>query len=423
MNPGLPVGGRKGLAGLVAAGASAVLLAWVLAVIFALPLTTGPVDAEAGRQVVERQLGPGKIARADSYRSTQRWIAIGSIAIEIGLLALFTFWRPATARRVLGRLGSRPVPGAAAIGAALALALALAAVPLGLVALERGRDFGLVNQGPGGWLRDWAMTTGISILLAAAGAAIAMFMWRRLRGRFWVAASVLAAAYAIIFVWLWPVVVSPLFNRFEPLPPGSVRDDVVRLADRSGVHVGQVLEVNASRRSTTLNAYVDGIGGTRRVVLYDNALRDLDRTELRSLIAHELTHVNSHDLRRGLLYAILVIPLGALTLQMAAGGAVRRAGDDPAGPGVIPALALALAVITLVLNVPGNWLSRRIEANADAGAIALTGSRGLVGLQLDLARRNLSDPDPPAAWQFLFGTHPTTVQRIGMAEAMKGGRK
>lgn len=421
MNPGPPAGGRTGRTALIAAGGGAVLLASILAFLFALPLTTGPVDSAAGTEVVERHLGPKEIARADSYRSVQRWIGAGSIAIQLGLLAAFAFWRPAPVRRLLLRLGRRPALGAAAVGAAIALFLAVAAIPLGLVALERGRDFGLVNQGVGGWLRDWVVATGISICLAAAGAAIAMLLWRRLRGRFWVAASALAIAYAVIFVWLWPVVVSPLFNRFEPLPEGAVRSDVIRLADRSGVRVGQVLEVNASRRSTTLNAYVNGIGSTRRVVLYDNALRDLDRAELRSLIAHELTHVSSHDLRRGLIYAILVIPLGALTLQLAAGSAVQRAGDDPAGPGVIPAIALALAVITLVLNVPGNWLSRKVEANADAGAIALTGSRGLVGLQLDLARRNLSDPDPPRVWQFLFGTHPTTVQRIGMAEAMKGG--
>ncbi|MDQ2623336.1 MAG: M48 family metalloprotease, partial [Actinomycetota bacterium] len=120
------------------------------------------------------------------------------------------------------------------------------------------------------------------------------------------------------------------------------------------------------------------------------------------------------------LFAVLVIPLGVLTVQIATRLAVRRTGDDPAGPGVIPALVLSIAVVTMLLSVPGNWLSRQVEANADAEAIAMTGPQGLIDLQLRLAGGNLSDPDPPAAWHFIYGTHPTPVQRIGMAEAWGG---
>lgn len=406
------------LSGLILTAGGAVLAAWLLAMLFSLPLTSGPVDRDTAGPVVERALGPELLARAGDYRSGQRLIAVGSLAIEFGLLALFAFWRPAPVRRLFSRLARRPVVGAGLAGAGIALLLALAGLPLGLAAAARGREYGLVTQGVSGWLGDLAVSTGISMVLAFAGAAIAMVLWRRLKGRFWLAAAVLVAAWAVISVWLWPVVVSPLFNRFEPLPAGPVRTEVLRLADRSGVRVDQVLEVDASRRSSTLNAYVDGIGSTRRVVIYDNALKELDRAELSSLIAHELTHVKSNDLVRGLLYALMVIPLGALAVQAATRLAVKRSGDDPGGPAVIPALALALAVMTLLLGIPGNWLSRKVEANADAGAIALTGGRGLVGLQLRLARQNLSDPDPPAVWQSVFGTHPTTVQRVGMAEAM-----
>lgn len=421
MMPGFASGERPGLGGLLLAGVAAVAVAWLLALLFAAPLSSGPVDAGRAERVVESSLGRQEIARAERYRSGQRTIAVASLVVEFVLLGALALWRPGPLRRLLARWSRRPVAGAALVGAILVLLLAVAGIPLGLLALDRGREYGLVSQGIGGWFGDLVKSTGISMLLAAVGAAAAMALWRRLRGRFWLAASGLAIAYAVISVWLWPTVVSPLFNRFQPLPPGPVRHEALKLADRAGVSVGDVLVVDASRRSTTLNAYVDGIGSTRRMVIYDNALRDLDRTELRSLIAHELTHAASNDLRRGLIYAILVIPLGALAVQMSTRLTVARAGDDPDGPGVIPSLALALTVVTLLLNVPGNWLSRKVEANADAGAIALAGGPGLVQLQLRLARQNLADPDPPAAWQFLFGTHPTTVQRIGMAEAMGGG--
>ncbi|MCO5316105.1 MAG: M48 family metalloprotease [Solirubrobacterales bacterium] len=421
MNPGSPAAGRLKLSGLFLAAAGALLVAWVLALLFAAPLRTGPVDLERAGAVIESKLGSGEIERAEEYRSGQRRIAAASITLDLVLLGLLAFWRPAPFRRLLARLDRRPILGAGLVGAGLAALVAVAGIPLGLLALERGRDYGLISQGIGGWVGDLVVSTGITMLLAAVGAAVAMVLWRRLEGRFWLAASVLAIGYAVISVWLWPVLVSPLFNRFEPLPDGPVRREVFSLADRAGVDLGQVLEVDASRRSTGLNAYVDGIGSTRRMVIYDNALRDLNPEELRSLFAHELTHADSNDLRRGLAYAILIIPLGALSLQFATRLLVRRSGDDPGGPGVIPALAFGLTVATLVLSVPGNWLSRRVEANADAGAIALTGSHGLVELQLRLARENLADPDPPGAWQFLFGTHPTTLERIGMAEAIGAG--
>lgn len=412
---------RLKLSSLVAAALGAVVLAWVLALLFSLPLTTGPVDRGAAEATVERRLGPDRIERAESFRAGQRKLAIGATALDLAVLLALALWRPAPLRRLIRFLGRRPLLGAAAAGAGISLLLALVGLPLDLAAVGRSRDQGLTTQSTAGWLADFALSTGITALIAAVGALAAMALWRRLRGRFWLAGSALAIAYAVIFVWLWPVVVSPLFNRFEPLPDGPVRAEVLRLADRTGVDVGEVLEVDASRRSSTLNAYVNGIGSTKRVVIYDNALHDLTRPELSALIAHELAHVESNDLERGLAFAILVIPLGVLTVQLAAGLLVGRAGDDPRGPGVVPALALAIAVVTMVMAVPGNWLSRKVEANADAEAIALTGPRGLTALQLRLAERNLADPDPPAAWQFLYGTHPTTIERVGMAAAREGG--
>lgn len=417
MNFGSGTRDRLKLSSLMAAGLGAVLVAWIVLPLFSFGMTDGPIDRGAAERALERRLGPEKIERAKEYRAGQRRIAIGATVLELAVLAVLAFWRPAPLRRLIRWLGRRPLLGAAGAGAGISLLLALVALPLSLAAAGRGRDFGLVTRSVSGWFADYAMSTGIAVLLAAIGALAAMALWRRLKGGFWVAGSALVIAYAVIFVWLWPVVVSPLFNRFEPLPDGPVRTEVLRLADRAGVDVGQVYEVDASRRSATLNAYVNGIGSTKRVVLYDNAIQDLSRPELSSLIAHELAHVKSNDLQRGLLYAILVIPLGVLTVQLATRLAVRRAGDDPDGPGVVPALALSIAVVTMVLAVPGNWLSRQVEADADAEAIRMAGPDGLVALQLRLAEQNLSDPDPPAAWQFVHGTHPSTVERIGMAKA------
>ena len=395
----------------------AFLLAWLL----------GPGGGIDATQVDPRKfLDPDLIDRARDYRSGSRLLTIASMVLGLVVLAVLAVWRPPFIRSLSDRLGRRPYIGAAVAGAAITVLLVVVRFPLDLIAFNRGRDYGLITQDFSGWLGDLLVGTLIGLSLAAAGAALAMWLWRRFKRRFWIAGSILVIAYAVLFTWLWPVVISPLFNSFQTLPDGPVRQEVIRLADKAGVEVGNVYEVDASRRSSTLNAYVNGIGSSKRVVIYDNAIDQLSDAELSALIAHELSHVESNDLYRGLAFAILVIPLGVIFVQVATTALARRRGDDLRGPAIIPALALTIGLATLVLTVPGNVLSRDIEAHADRSAMELTGNPdGLIGLQVRLAESNLTDPDPPGIYQYLFGTHPTTVERISAAEAVKdqGGGK
>jgi STE24 endopeptidase len=176
--------------------------------------------------------------------------------------------------------------------------------------------------------------------------------------------------------------------------------------------------VDASRRTTGINAYVGGLGPTKRVVLYDNLLEGLDRGERRSVIAHELGHAERGDVPRGLLWLALVTPLALLGASQLAAALSRRHPDRLGEPAALPALALALAVVSFAIGVVGNQLSRRVEARADTRALELTDdSEALVRLQRELALANVSDPSPPGIYSFLFGTHPTTMERIGEALA------
>ncbi|MCB0869545.1 MAG: M48 family metalloprotease [Solirubrobacterales bacterium] len=420
MNPGPATGRGVNVSALALTGAGALLVA-VLAVLVLSPDQGPPAsDPAAAARVIAERFTPHELSEADSYRSWARAIGIASLLVQFGTLAFLAFWRGRPMRRLLERLGRHPLRGALLAGAGISLLLSLAGLPIDLAAWKLGRDFGLVSQALGPRLLDWLLATLIAIIPAAIGALIAMAMWRRLKGKFWIFASILVAAWAVIVTWLWPVVVSPLFNDFERLPDGPERSEVIRLADRAGVEVGEVYEVDASRRSSTLNAYVNGIGSSKRVVIYDNSIRELDSAEFSALVAHELGHVKANDLVRGLAFALLVIPLGVLFVQFASGSALRRNHDDFNGPALIPVLALMVTLTAFVLQVPGNALSRNVEAKADRFALSLTGEpEGLVDLQVGLAKSNLSDVDPPAVWQFLFGTHPSTIDRIAIAEGSR----
>ena len=226
---------------------------------------------------------------------------------------------------------------------------------------------------------------------------------------------VLSAAFTL----LSPVVIDPLFNKFTALPASPLRSEVLSLARRAGVKVGQVYEVDASARTTAENAYVNGLGATKRVVLYDNLLRDFSPDQIRSTVAHELGHVKHDDVPRGLLWLAIVAPAGMLVVQRLTErwAPAARAGRG-AGPGIVLPAALALAVVSFVLGSAGNVLSREVERSADAYALELTHDpAALIAVQRSFVLQNVADPDPPAWAQMLFGTHPTTVQRIGAALA------
>jgi STE24 endopeptidase len=239
---------------------------------------------------------------------------------------------------------------------------------------------------------------------------------RRFGARWWLPGAAVVVAFGALTTYAGPVVLDPLFNRFEPLPQGRLRADVLDLARRAGVEVGEVYVMDASRRTTAANAYVTGLGQTKRVVLYDTLIDDFSPAETNLVVAHELGHVHHRDLRNGLLWLAVVAPFG---MWAAAVLARRLAPDDAAyGPRAVPAVALALAVLVPVLTVVSNQLSRDVERRADAFSLELTRDpRAFVAFHERLAVQNVSDPDPPAAWRLLFATHPDTLQRIGQAEA------
>jgi STE24 endopeptidase len=355
-----------------------------------------------------------ELDRIHDYAGPQRVLGLAGLALTGGTLALIALRPPRRVRRALERAGARPIRGAAAAGAGIALVVTVVGVPLAAVAQSRSVDYGLSTQDWGPWAADLAKSTAIEALLAAGGAAILMALMRRFPRHWWAPVSVAVIVLSAVFIWLTPVVIDPIFNKFTPLPNGPLRSQVLDLARRSGVDVGQVYRIDASRRTTGANAYVNGLGHSKRVVLYDNLIENYSPAEVRSVVAHELGHVKENDVPKGLLWVALVTPAGVLLIQRLT---ERLApGAERPGPAALPAAALSLALVSFGLGIAGNHISRRVEARADAHALRVTHDpAGFIALERRLATDNLSDPDPPSALVALFGTHPPTVERIGFA--------
>ncbi len=391
----------------------AIVLAVVAAGTATLVLSPRSGLIEAQPVAAEDYFSPSELERAHDFRVPQRWIGIGSLLLSAGTLTLLATRPPRPVRRALARAERRPIAGAAAAGAGISLVLVVVGLPLGAISHERAVDVGLSTQSWGGWFEDLGKSAAISAVFAAGGAALFVALARRFRRNWWLPGSVAVVALSAAFVFLSPVLLEPLFNKFTPLEQGPLRSDVLELARRNGVDVGEVYRVDASRRTTATNAYVTGLGHTKRVVLYDNLIDKYTRREVDSVVAHELGHVKHRDVPRGILWLAIVAPAGIFLVQRLT---ERLAPREAPGPSMLPAAALSIAVVAFGGTVASTFLSRKVEASADANALRTTNDpAAFISLERKLAITNVSDPDPPDWVVLLFGTHPPTVERIGYA--------
>jgi len=369
-----------------------------------------PVPVEAQQYFTASQLD-----RAEDFRSVQRLLGLAGLGIGIGTLALLAWRQP---RSLIARLERRPLLGGAAAGAAISLVLVVTGLPINAWMRARALDVGLATQSWPDWAVDVVKAAGIGAVTAAVGGLVAMALVRRFPRRWWAPAALLVLVYGVVTIWLYPIVIDPVFNRFDRLPQGKLRSEVLELADRAGVDVGQVYRVDASRRTSAANAYVIGLGHSKRVVLYDNLIDDFSPGEVRTVVAHELGHQKHDDLLRGLAWLAIVAPAGTFLVQAVA-ERVRPRGRLGT-PAALPAIALSIAVVSLGLGCASNVLSRKVEASADSFALRLTRDpEDFIGFQRRISVQNVGDPDPPGWYQALFGTHPTTIERIGAGVAFE----
>ncbi len=362
-----------------------------------------PVDLSA-------YFSPEEITRGSRFARPQLALALGRMAVELGALTLVARRPP----RALVRTWPRPV--AAGAGAGALLSAALTAVPLPLSAISRRRAIaaGLDTQSWPAWAGDVLKASAIGAAMAAAGGAAVIAATRRYPRGWWAPAAAGGVGFGTLLGALAPVVLDPLFNDFTALPAGETRSDVLELARAAGVDVGEVYSVDASRRTTAANAYVSGLGPTKRVVLYDTLLDRYSRDEIRLVVAHELGHVRHRDVARSVVYAALVAPATALAVQRLSWALSSQRGT----PATLPVLALAAALVSGPIGLIGNRLSRAVERRADQFSLELAGApEAFVSFERAIALQNLADLKPPRWVSRLLSTHPPTDERIGAAVA------
>lgn len=397
-------------------------------VVGVLALTVGaialvPWDAVPGGSLtpapVSTVLTSEEVARAEAYTRWARTWSWSSLAVS--LLVACWFGLTARGRRLVDRTPGPWWVQVPLVVAALTLLGRLVTLPCAVLLQQLRRDYGLSTQEWTAFARDLATSQAVSIVPTSIAVLVLVATVRRWP-RVWPAvAGTLLAALVVVGSFVYPVVVEPAFNDFTSLPEGPLRGEILRLADEEGVQVDDVLVADASRRTTTLNAYVSGLGSTRRVVVYDTLIDAADQPETLAVVAHELAHARHDDVLTGTLLGAAGSFAAVGLLGLVLGAARRRGAERPGHPGVVP-LVLALAAVgTFVASPLQNGVSRQLEARADVDAVRVTGDPdAFVSLQRRLAVRSLADPTPPALAQLWFASHPGLLTRVAIARRVAG---
>jgi STE24 endopeptidase len=353
------------------------------------------------------------VERAASYHRPLYLLFVGRIVLAAAVYSLLAWtW---VGDRLWSIADGAGWAGAAAAWAAIVLLCAeLVGLPLDVWRLRYERRWGFSRETNGGWALDKAKGVGISLVLTASVWVAAVALGRGMPHWWPLPGAAALALVVVVFAFLAPVVLEPLFNRFEPLDDQRLSAELRALGERAGVPIRDVLVADASRRTTKSNAYVSGLGATRRVVVWDTLLANAGEREVKLVVAHELGHRREAHPAKFTVLFVLGAAVGVLVLWAAVG---------TPGPRDLAVAFLVFSGLELVGLPLLTAVSRRFERTADRWSLELTDDlEAFERAHVGLARDNLSDLAPPRWVYLLLFTHPTPPERLAFGRALAGAQ-
>lgn len=221
--------------------------------------------------------------------------------------------------------------------------------------------------------------------------------------------------FQLLMMVLAPVLILPLFNKFAPLPEGSLRERLLNLARRTAFRAQSIQIMDGSKRSRHSNAFFTGFGGFRKIVLFDTLVEQLAEPELEAVLAHEIGHFKKKHIPKTLVMSAIGSLAGFYLISLLAQQAwfYRSFGFEPGSiaPGLL-LFGLLSGVVTFWFSPVTHWWSRRYEYQADAfAAQVMSEARSLVGALRKLNEKNLSNLTPHPVYSGFYYSHPTLLER------------
>ena len=307
----------------------------------------------------------------------------------------------------------------AVYGILFTLAITVLSLPLDYYAsFIRPHAYGLSDQTAAKWWSDQAK----GLIVGCIG--IALLLWipylllRKSPRRWWLYSGLTAFPLLVLLLFITPVWIEPLFNKFGPMHDKALESQILALAGRAGIEGSRVYEVNKSVDTKTVNAYVTGFGGSKRIVLWDTTLAKLAPAEVLYVMGHEMGHyVLGHTWQLILLGTALAL-FGAWVIHLTAGELIARyrprfGFDELADVASLPLMALLFSIVSLVLSPALLAFGRHVEHEADRFGLEITrDNHDCATAFVKLQQENLSNPRPSLLYKLWRADHPPLGERI-----------
>jgi STE24 endopeptidase len=389
---------------------------------------TPAASSDATRHVTAYTLPPALYKKArDRSRINFRLTLVGFV-YGIVVLWLILHWKFSAAfRNWAEKISSRRFLQALIFSPLLLLTVAFLTLPLDIYGEVVEKQFGISVQGWGSWAGDWIKAQLISLVIFTLLIWILYIVIRRSPQRWWFYFWLVSIPIVVFIFFISPWIITPLFYKFEPLQQKNptLTSALEQMEHRAGEDIPpeRMFWMGAAEKTTALNAYVTGMGASKRIVVFDTTIAKMNTPQIVFVAGHETGHyVLQHVLKEMAFFAVLLLVLFYLGYR-AVGWMLARWGpawqirglDDWAS---LPVLMLLLSVFLFLSNPIASAVSRHFEHQADQYGLEVThgltpdsGQIAAQGFQI-LGEVDLSDPDPNPIDVFLFYSHPTIPDRI-----------
>jgi STE24 endopeptidase len=390
---------------------------------------TAPTELpQSGSKITAYTLPPDLHQKAHRRNRIHFRLDLIGVAYGIVVLWLILRWRLAPKYRNWSeRFSSKSLLQSALFSPLLLLTIAILTLPLDIYGELVEKQYGISVQGWGWWSWDWVKGELISLVLGTILIWLLYLVIRRSPRRWWFYFWLISLPIGVFLVFLQPLVIDPMFHKFEPLQQKdpALTASLEQMVHRAGQDIPpeRMFWMGAGEKTTGLNAYVTGIGASKRMVVWDNTIAKMNTPQIVFVAGHEMGHYVLQHIPKGLaLFAVLLLIafyLGYRTI----GWVLARCGSNWEIRGLedwaaLPVLLLLLSVFSFVMTPVGSAWGRYFEHQADQYGLEVT--HGLTPDSRQVAAQafqvlgdvGLSDPDPNPMNVFLFYDHPPISDRV-----------
>jgi STE24 endopeptidase len=365
------------------------------------------------------------------YNRIQRWLSLSDTLVGFALLVLLLVTGWTGKLRDWSYLGSRQ-HYFLAVSLYVLMFSVIAKVlssPFDAIGFRLEHQYHLSNQRLRSWLWDECKGWLLSLLLMTIMVEIVYAIIRAAPEHWWIVAWAVFIGLFLLMAQLAPVVLMPIFYKFEPLANDSLRERLTRLGERAGTRVRGVYEWKLSEKSNKANAALTGLGSTRRIILADTLLQNYSDDEIEAVLAHELGHHVHRHILKGILTQVGITFFGFWLINLVLRFVLARDWFPALDPRLydfanLPLIVLVATILGFLLMPALNAISRHHERQADRYAWENTAAiEPFITAMQKLADQNLAERQPAKWIEFLFHSHPSIGKRVAAAQVWASKRR